>query len=103
MQSAFELLGIKPDADEAVIRAAYHQMVKTCHPDSFMDSESQKAGQQKLIGINLAYEQAMKIAGSRQSAAPTLPLEQAKGWARKLMDPACCCGGFLVACQLITT
>ncbi|NLE19870.1 MAG: J domain-containing protein [Clostridiales bacterium] len=86
MPSAFELLGIQPDADEAAIRSAYHRLVKACHPDSFLDAEAQRAGQERLIGINLAYEQAMKIATSRQTPAAALPLEQAKGWARKLLE-----------------
>ena len=86
MQSAFELLGLRPDADEAAIRIAYHRLVKTCHPDSFQDPEKQKDGQKKLIHINLAYEQAMKIAGARHSVSPTLPCEQSKNWARKLLE-----------------
>ncbi len=86
MPSAFELLGLAPDADEAAIRSAYHRLVKTCHPDSFLDAAAQQAGQEKLIGINLAYEQAMKIAGSRQTVSAMMPLQQAKGWARKLLE-----------------
>lgn len=86
MQSAFELLGLKPGANENDIKAAYHRLVKTCHPDSFLDPEKQKAGQEKLISINLAYKQAMKIAGSRQTPSPTLPCEQAKSWAKKLLE-----------------
>lgn len=86
MQSAFELLGIRPGADEITVRAAYHQLVKTCHPDSFSDPEKQRAGQEKLISINLAYEQAMKIVEARQTVYATLPCEQAKNWAKKLLE-----------------
>ena len=86
MQSAFELLGLQPGADETSVRAAYHQLVKTCHPDSFSDPEMQKAGQERLISINLAYEQAMKIVESRQTASASLPCEQAKNWAKKLLE-----------------
>ena len=86
MQTAFEVLGIRPDADETAIRAAYHKLAKTCHPDVFSDPEDQKNGQVKLISINLAYEQAMKIASTRQTPAAPLPLKQAKEWARKLLE-----------------
>lgn len=86
MQTAFERLGIAPNSGESDIRAAYHKLVKTCHPDSFSDPEKQKKGQEELISINLAFEQAMKIAGSRSTVAATLPCEQAKNWARKLLE-----------------
>lgn len=85
MQTAFERLGLQPDADEATIRSAYRRLVKTCHPDSFTDPEQQLAGQQKLISINLAYAQCLKLAGSRHSVSPALPLPQAKYWAKNLL------------------
>ncbi|NLW21402.1 MAG: J domain-containing protein [Clostridiales bacterium] len=86
MQTAFEVLGLRPDADERAIRSAYHQLAKTCHPDKFQDPAQQQAGQQRLIAINLAYEQAMKIAASRQTPVAQIPLQQAKDWARKLLE-----------------
>lgn len=86
MLSAFERLGLSPDAQQSDIKAAYHRLVKSCHPDRFTDPEKQRRGQEELIGINLAYEQAMKIAGSRHSISPTLPCEQAKSWAKKLIE-----------------
>jgi predicted Zn-dependent protease len=86
MQTPFEVLGVKPDADETAIRSAYHKLAKSCHPDKFLDPEDQRAGQAKLIVINLAYEQAMKIAASRQTATAAMPLKQAKDWAVKLLE-----------------
>lgn len=85
MQTAFECLGLPPDADEAAIRNAYRKLVKTCHPDSFMDPEEQLAGQEKLISINLAYAQCMKMVASRQTTSPALPVAQAKYWAKNLL------------------
>lgn len=85
MQTAFERLGLRPDADEAAIRNAYRRLVKTCHPDSFSDPEEQKAGQKELISINLAYAQCLKLAESRHTASPALPVAQAKYWARSLL------------------
>lgn len=86
MASAFEVLGVRPDADERTIRLAYHQLAKTHHPDKFSDPAQQQEGQERLIGINLAYEQAMKIAAGRQTLQAQLPLPQAKEWADKLLE-----------------
>lgn len=84
-QTAFERLGLKPDADEAAVRSAYRKLVKACHPDLFRDPEEQKAGQQQLITINLAYAQCLKTLESRHTASPVIPAAQAKYWARSLL------------------
>jgi|LSQX01.1.fsa_nt_gb hypothetical protein len=86
MQTVFEILGVAPNADEHTIRSAYHRLAKSCHPDKFLDPEAQQEGQERLISINVAYEQAMKIAANRSRPAASLPLTQAKGWATKLID-----------------
>ena len=56
----FEALGLKIGADADEIRAAYRALVKKCHPDQFLDLEEQKAAQEKLLALNLAYEAALK-------------------------------------------
>jgi tetratricopeptide (TPR) repeat protein len=86
MPTAFEILGVSPDADAVEIRSAYHQLAKACHPDRFLDPREQAAGQERLIVINLAYEQAMDIATKRQTPSASLPLEQALVWAEKLLS-----------------
>ena len=86
MQTAFERLGLPPDADEAAIRSAYRKLVKACHPDRFLDPEAQLAGQKELISINLAYAQCMKMVESRQTASPAMPVAQAKYWAKNLLE-----------------
>lgn len=86
MQTAFEVLGLRPDADEGTIRQTYHKLAKTCHPDKFLDPVEQQKGQERLIAINLAYEQAMKIAAQRQSPSAPMPLQQSKEWASKLLE-----------------
>ncbi|MDI9520327.1 MAG: J domain-containing protein [Bacillota bacterium] len=86
MQTAFEILGVAQDADEQTIRAAYHKLAKTCHPDMFQDPDEQQMGQARLVSINLAYEKAMKVVSSRQTPAASLPLPQAKAWAEKLLE-----------------
>ncbi|MBQ6254982.1 MAG: J domain-containing protein, partial [Clostridia bacterium] len=76
---AFEILGLKPDADEAQVRQAYHQRVKACHPDQFADGDAQRQAQDKLIQLNLAYEDAMRrTAGKQKPVFHTVSPEQAK-------------------------
>ena len=45
----FEVLGVKPGADEQTVRAAYRRLVKSCHPDQFQDAAQQKSAQEQLI------------------------------------------------------
>ena len=53
------MLGVRPGADAAEVRAAYRRKVKECHPDQFTDAQRQKQAQDELIRLNLAYEQAL--------------------------------------------
>ncbi|MEG0902186.1 MAG: J domain-containing protein, partial [Clostridia bacterium] len=61
-QKSFEVLGLTPSADAQAVRAAYRQKVKACHPDQFTEPEKQRLAQEQLIQLNLAYEEALKIA-----------------------------------------
>lgn len=56
--SPYELLGVKPGASIAELKAAYRDMAKVWHPDRFAhDERLQKKAQEKLKEINEAYEQ----------------------------------------------
>ena len=83
----FQVLGLSAGADADAIRAAYRALVKKCHPDQFLDLEEQKAAQEKLLALNLAYEAALKLAVPRKTTAytHTLPMEEAKQLARKML------------------
>lgn len=53
----YELLGVKPGASVAELKAAYRDMAKVWHPDRFgHDERLQKKAQDKLKEINEAYE-----------------------------------------------
>lgn len=65
MNNPFEVLGLKPTASAEEVRAAYRNLVKKCHPDMFLDADERKAAQQKMIELNLAYEEAYRLASSR--------------------------------------
>lgn len=82
----FEVLGLKPDADAQQVRAAYRMLVKVCHPDQFQDAADQKAAQEKLIRLNLAYEDALKQASNRRVGFNLISQEEAKHFAKRLID-----------------
>ena len=85
--NAFQILGLKEDADETQVRQAYHQQVKACHPDQFADQKQQQQAQEKLIQLNLAYEEALrKTAAQPSPASHTLSVEEAKRLAKKLLE-----------------
>ena len=62
ISNPFEILGLNKMADAEEIRNAYRALVKKCHPDQFLDADEQKAAQEKMIALNLAYEQALRLA-----------------------------------------
>ena len=84
--SPFELLGVKPGASAEEVRAAYRRMVKSCHPDQFQDAAQQRAAQEKLIKLNLAYESALKFASRRTVGFNLISQEEAKHFALRLIE-----------------
>lgn len=82
----FEVLGVKPGADEQTVRAAYRRLVKSCHPDQFQDAQQQKAAQEQLIRLNLAYETALKLAARTTVGFNLISQEEAKHFARRLIE-----------------
>ena len=82
----FEILGVNPGADEQTVRAAYRQLVKSCHPDQFQDAAAQKAAQEKLIQLNLAYEAALKLATRHTVGFNLISQEEAKHFAKRLVE-----------------
>jgi len=84
--NAFEVLGLSLDADQAQVHAAYRSHVKRCHPDQFQEKEQQEQAQEQLIRLNLAYEEALRIAGQRQLGYHTVSAADAERMAAKLME-----------------
>ena len=83
------MLGLNAGADADDVRNAYRRLVKTCHPDKFLDADERKAAQEKMIALNLAYEEALKLTASRRSAATDynreLSVEEAIALADKML------------------
>ncbi len=65
MNNAFEILGLKPWAGPEEIHAAYRALAKQCHPDGVQDPEEKKTAQQRMVQLNLAYEEALRLASPR--------------------------------------
>ena len=71
MNNPFEVLGLKGWADQDEIRTAYRTLVKQCHPDMIQDPLLKEEAQQRMIALNLAYEEALRLASPR----PQMPAE----------------------------
>ncbi len=89
IRNPFEVLGLSAGASAEDVRTAYRQLVKSCHPDKFLDADERKAAQEKMIALNLAYEEALKMTASRRSAATNynreLTLEEAIALSEKML------------------
>lgn len=88
LENPFDVLGLKAWADPEEIRAAYRAKAKRCHPDQFQDPLQKKAAQEEMIRLNLAYEEAMKLAAPRQHAAyeQELPKDEAVRLAKRMLE-----------------
>lgn len=84
--NAFETLGLNPDANQQQVHQAYRTRVKECHPDQFTDPDMQKNAQEKLIQLNLAYAEALRLTAGLQGRYNAVPLDQAKQIARRIME-----------------
>lgn len=60
MADAFEVLGIQKDATEIEIRRAHRALARRWHPDRFQEGPERLWAESKMIGINLAYEDALR-------------------------------------------
>lgn len=77
MNNPFEVLGLKGWADQEEIRNAYRALVKRCHPDMIQDPERKKEAQERMVQLNLAYEEALRLASPKATAAVTEELSPA--------------------------
>lgn len=84
MQNPFGALGLRNDASTEQVRAAYHALVKRCHPDAVRDAKRQEEAQSALVRLNLAYAEALRQATYRETNHVKIP--DAKQMARKLYE-----------------
>ena len=69
MNNPFEVLGLKGWADPDEIRNAYRALVKRCHPDMIQDPVLKQEAQERMVALNLAYEEAIRLATPRAQAS----------------------------------
>ncbi len=60
MNDPYRVLGIKPDASQEEVRAAYLALVKKYHPDKYQDPDLKELANEKLKDVNEAYDQLTK-------------------------------------------
>jgi len=68
LSSPFETLGLRAWADPDEIRAAYRTLARQCHPDMVQDPAQKRAAQDRMVQLNLAYEECLRLATPRQHA-----------------------------------
>lgn len=56
----YETLGIRQDASDAEVKAAYKELVKKYHPDKYQNNPLADLAEEKLQAVNEAYDQIMK-------------------------------------------
>lgn len=60
MQNPYEVLGVKENASEAEIKAAYKGLAKKYHPDRYLDNPLADLAEEKFKEINSAYNELSK-------------------------------------------
>ncbi len=64
MNNPYEVLGVKPGASDAEIKAAYKELVKKYHPDKYQNNPLADLAEEKLQEINEAYDALTKNRGA---------------------------------------
>jgi len=82
----FTVLGVPAASEVQAVRKAYRQRVRECHPDLFQNPDEQKAAQERLVTLNLAYEEALRICGTKRVGFNLISPEEAKHFATKLVE-----------------
>ncbi len=88
MNNPYEALQISPWAAPDEIRSAYRRLVKQCHPDMVQDPAEKEQAQERMVRLNLAYEEALRMSTQRPkpSAAQELCREDAIALAEKMLE-----------------
>ena len=74
MNNPFEVLGLKGLATPDEIRSAYRALARQCHPDMIRDPAEKEAAQTRMVALNLAYEEALRLASPRGTCNPVTPV-----------------------------
>jgi molecular chaperone DnaJ len=61
MNDPYQVLGVSPNASTDEVKAAYRELAKKYHPDSYSDNPLSDLASEKMKEINEAYDTIMKI------------------------------------------
>ncbi len=78
MNNPFEVLGLKGLATPDEIRSAYRALARQCHPDMIRDPAEKEAAQTRMVALNLAYEEALRLSSPRVNNPVTPELSSAE-------------------------
>ncbi len=78
MNNPFEVLGLKGTAAPEEIRSAYRALARQCHPDMIQDPAEKESAQRRMVALNLAYEEALRLASPRTNSPVTAALSSAE-------------------------
>ena len=78
MNNPFEVLGLKGLATPDEIRSAYRALARQCHPDMIQNPADKEAAQTRMVALNLAYEDALRLATPRLNTPVTPELSSAE-------------------------
>jgi len=67
--NGFDILGVRPAASEAEIKAAYLHLARLYHPDRFAGTPQEAAAQERMRRINAAYDYILKNRAKPQPQA----------------------------------
>jgi len=85
MQNPFLALGIPATSDTQAVRVAYRRLVKLCHPDIVQGETQKQQAQERMIALNLAYEEALRLACRPQVRIAPVTLEDSLRLANRLL------------------
>ncbi len=69
----YEVLGVKEDANDEEIKAAYRELVKKYHPDKYQDNPLADLAEEKLREVNEAYDMLKNKGATGSTGRPRDP------------------------------
>ena len=85
MANAHELLGVEKSASVTEIRRVHRDLARRWHPDRFPAGPERLWAESKMVEINTAFEEALKLAARQDGTNETTPENEQLDDVRKLL------------------